>query len=74
MSTSLLFTPAPSKERTSNISLSVNAVSTPCSGLSLEESMVLLLESSNARVVVSTLGSQGSVLVKREGDDLSDLR
>lgn len=36
--------------------------------------MVLLLESSNARVIVSTLGSQGSVLVKREGDDLSDLR
>ena len=36
--------------------------------------MVLLLEGTSARLVVSTLGSQGSLIVKRDGDDLSDLR
>lgn len=41
---------------------------------SLEETMVLLLESLSARVVVSTLGAQGSVMVTRSNDDLSDLR
>jgi sugar/nucleoside kinase (ribokinase family) len=41
---------------------------------STEECMALLLETLSARVVVCTQGSSGSVLVKRRGDDLSDMR
>ena len=37
--------------------------------------MVTLLESCpEARVIVTTLGAQGSVLLKRSNDDLSSLR